>query len=101
MARRLYAVGRYDRQWERGVEGIHGIANFANSLGINLCIEVWNRLENRVLNTAAEGVAFVKVRAGNTMPLRLRGNLATIARRAFDNFELWVRRYNAADPQYR
>ncbi|WLS10493.1 sugar phosphate isomerase/epimerase family protein (plasmid) [Shinella sumterensis] len=44
----------------RGVEGIHGIADFANDLGINLCIEVLNRFENHVLNTAAEGVAFVK-----------------------------------------
>ncbi len=44
----------------RGVEGIHGIADFANNLGINLCIEVLNRFENHVLNTAAEGVAFVK-----------------------------------------
>lgn len=44
----------------RGVEGIYGIANFANDLGIDLCIEVLNRFENHVLNTAAEGVAFVK-----------------------------------------
>jgi D-psicose/D-tagatose/L-ribulose 3-epimerase len=44
----------------RGVEGIYGIADFANNLGINLCIEVLNRFENHVLNTAAEGVAFVK-----------------------------------------
>ncbi|QCL97357.1 sugar phosphate isomerase/epimerase family protein [Agrobacterium tumefaciens] len=46
--------------YARGVEGIHGIADFANDLGINLCIEVLNRFENHVLNTAAEGVAFVK-----------------------------------------
>lgn len=44
----------------RGVEGIHGIAGFADDLGITLCIEVLNRFENHVLNTAAEGVAFVK-----------------------------------------
>ena len=44
----------------RGIEGIAGIADFANYLGINLCMEVLNRFENHVLNTAAEGVAFVK-----------------------------------------
>ena len=44
----------------RGIEGIAGIADFANDLGINLCLEVLNRFENHVLNTAAEGVAFVK-----------------------------------------
>jgi len=44
----------------RGIDGIRGIADFANDLGINLCLEVLNRFENHVLNTAAEGVAFVQ-----------------------------------------
>ncbi len=44
----------------RGIEGIRGIADFANDLGINLCLEVLNRFESHVLNTAAEGVAFVQ-----------------------------------------
>ena len=44
----------------RGIEGIRGVADFANERGINLCLEVLNRFENHVLNTAAEGVAFVK-----------------------------------------
>ena len=44
----------------RGIEGIRGIADFANDLGINLCLEVLNRFENHVLNTAAEGVSFVQ-----------------------------------------
>jgi D-psicose/D-tagatose/L-ribulose 3-epimerase len=44
----------------RGIEGIRGIADFANDLGIDLCLEVLNRFENHVLNTAAEGVAFVR-----------------------------------------
>jgi D-psicose/D-tagatose/L-ribulose 3-epimerase len=44
----------------RGIEGIRGVADHANDLGINLCLEVLNRFENHVLNTAAEGVAFVQ-----------------------------------------
>ena len=44
----------------RGIEGIRSIADFANDLGINLCMEVLNRFENHVLNTAEEGVAFVE-----------------------------------------
>jgi D-psicose/D-tagatose/L-ribulose 3-epimerase len=44
----------------RGVEGIHDIADFAGDLGIDLCIEILNRFENHVLNTAIEGVAFVE-----------------------------------------
>jgi D-psicose/D-tagatose/L-ribulose 3-epimerase len=44
----------------RGLEGISNLASFADNLGINLCLEVLNRFENHVLNTAEEGVAFVK-----------------------------------------
>ncbi len=52
--------------WERGVEGIRGISGIAADLGINLCLEVLNRYENHVLNTAEEGVRFVRqVGTGN------------------------------------
>jgi D-psicose/D-tagatose/L-ribulose 3-epimerase len=44
----------------RGIEGISGIADFAANLGVNLCLEVLNRFENHVLNTAEEGAAFVR-----------------------------------------
>ena len=44
----------------RGIEGIRGIADFAKDLDISLCLEVLNRFENHVLNTAAEGVSFVR-----------------------------------------
>ena len=33
---------------------------FAANCGVNLCLEVLNRFENHVLNTAEEGVAFVR-----------------------------------------
>ena len=44
----------------RGLEGISSLADFAVDLGIDLCLEVLNRFENHVLNTADEGVAFVR-----------------------------------------
>lgn len=44
----------------RGIDGIRSIADFARNLGIDLCLEVLNRFENHVLNTAAEGVSFVE-----------------------------------------
>ena len=44
----------------RGLEGITSLADFAANLGVNLCLEVLNRFENHVLNTAEEGVAFVR-----------------------------------------
>lgn len=46
--------------WQRGADGIREISHVAEDLGITLCIEVLNRFENYVLNTAEEGVAFVK-----------------------------------------
>lgn len=46
--------------WERGVEGIREVSFVAEKYGINLCLEVLNRFENHVLNTAEEAVAFVK-----------------------------------------
>ncbi|HXT07336.1 MAG TPA: sugar phosphate isomerase/epimerase family protein [Roseiarcus sp.] len=44
----------------RGLEGIAGLADFAANCGVSLCLEVLNRFENHVLNTAEEGVAFVR-----------------------------------------
>ena len=44
----------------RGLEGIASLADFAADRGVTLCLEVLNRFENHVLNTAEEGVAFVR-----------------------------------------
>jgi len=52
--------------WERGVEGIREISFVAEKYDINLCLEVLNRFENYVLNTAEEAVKFVtEVDRGN------------------------------------
>jgi D-psicose/D-tagatose/L-ribulose 3-epimerase len=44
----------------RGLEGIASLADFAGDRGVDLCLEVLNRFENHVLNTAQEGVDFVR-----------------------------------------
>ncbi len=44
----------------RGIEGIASLADFAADRGVDLCLEVLNRFENHVLNTAQEGVDFVR-----------------------------------------
>ena len=44
----------------RGIEEISKMADFAADLDINLCLEVLNRFENHILNTADEGVAYVQ-----------------------------------------
>ncbi|MGE5606759.1 MAG: sugar phosphate isomerase/epimerase family protein [Bacteroidota bacterium] len=46
--------------WARSVESVHEIAGIAEDCGVNFCLEVLNRFENYLLNTAEEGVRFVK-----------------------------------------
>ena len=47
--------------WERGVDGIAKLGKIGLAYGINtIGLEVLNRFENHVLNTAKEGAAFVK-----------------------------------------
>ena len=46
--------------WVRGVASIRELADIAAGYGITLCMEVLNRFETYLMNTAAEGVAFVK-----------------------------------------
>ncbi len=45
--------------WKRGVEGMQTLAPIAQQYDITLCMEVLNRFENHILNTAQEGRAFV------------------------------------------
>lgn len=46
--------------WERSVAGMQTLAPIAKQYDITLGMEVLNRFENHILNTAEEGVAFVK-----------------------------------------
>lgn len=46
--------------WKRSVEGMQILAPIAAQYDINMGMEVLNRFENHILNTAEEGVAFVK-----------------------------------------
>jgi D-psicose/D-tagatose/L-ribulose 3-epimerase len=46
--------------WERSVESVREIAGIAGECGVDFCLEVLNRFENYLLNTAEEGVNFVK-----------------------------------------
>lgn len=49
------------RPWlERSVKSIRKIIKIAEDFGIDYCVEVVNRYEQFLLNTAAEGVAFAK-----------------------------------------
>lgn len=45
--------------WKRSVEGMQTLAPIAKQYDINLGMEVLNRFESHILNTAEEGVSFV------------------------------------------
>lgn len=47
-------------EWERGVEAVAEIAGAARDYGIRLNVEVCNRYESHLLNTAAQGAAFIR-----------------------------------------
>ena len=44
--------------WERGVKGVREFGKVAEDLGITVALEIVNRFETLVLNTAEEGVRF-------------------------------------------
>lgn len=46
--------------WSRGVAGVREMSKTAEDLGINLCLEVVNRYETHILNTAEEAVRFCR-----------------------------------------
>lgn len=52
----------FDKQedWKRSVESIKALAPVAKECGITLCMEVLNRFEGYLLNTAEEGVRYVR-----------------------------------------
>lgn len=49
-----------EEDWKRSVEGIQQLADLAADYSICLCLEVLNRFEGYLLNTAKEGAAFVR-----------------------------------------
>lgn len=46
--------------WKRSVEGTQVLSSLAKPYRIQLCMEVLNRFENHILNTADEGIRFVQ-----------------------------------------
>ncbi len=49
-----------EEDWKRSVEGMRILGPAAREHGITLGMEVLNRFENHILNTAEEGVRFVR-----------------------------------------
>lgn len=55
-----FATADKTDDWKYSVEGMQILAPMAKEYDIELGMEVLNRFENHILNTAEEGVAFVK-----------------------------------------
>lgn len=49
-----------DAMWERSIKSVRRLGGVADSLGIDFCLEVVNRFETTLLNTAEEGVRYCK-----------------------------------------
>ena len=49
-----------EAQWERGVKSVKRMGGVARELGIDFCLEVVNRFETNILNTAEEGLRYLK-----------------------------------------
>lgn len=49
-----------EAQWSRGVKSVKVLGHVAETLGIDLCLEVVNRFETHILNTAEEGVRYCR-----------------------------------------
>lgn len=57
---RVRAVTSYDEEWDLYVEGVRRIAQRAQEGGLRIAMEVLNRYEAHLLNTAQEAVRFTK-----------------------------------------
>lgn len=57
--------------WARSVEGVQILADMAADFGITLCMEVLNRFEGYLLNTAQEGCQYIDQVGKNNVKLML------------------------------
>ena len=57
---RFFGLASYADEWQWAVEGVHAVGEYANSVGVSIAVEVLNRYEAFLLNTAAQGLRFIK-----------------------------------------
>ena len=51
-------VSKKEAMWERAVIALQELCDFAKPMGIDICIEIVNRFEAYLINTAADGLRF-------------------------------------------
>ena len=57
---RFFGLGSYDDEWQWAVEGVREVGEYARSMSVLIGVEVLNRYEAFLLNTAAQGLRFVE-----------------------------------------
>ncbi|MCA0756594.1 sugar phosphate isomerase/epimerase [Paenibacillus sp. N4] len=57
---RIKELGSREDEWKWAVEGIREGGEYAAKLGVNLCIEAWNRYETYMLNRLDQAAAMMK-----------------------------------------
>jgi len=57
---RFFGLGSYADEWGWAVEGVHRVGEYARSVGVSVAVEVINRYEAFLLNTAAQGLRFIR-----------------------------------------
>lgn len=66
-----FSAANKEEDWKRSVEGVRLLAGEASQYDIMLGMEVLNRFESHILNTAEEGVKFVKEIGMNNVKVML------------------------------
>jgi D-psicose/D-tagatose/L-ribulose 3-epimerase len=56
---RFFGLGSYADEWQWAVEGVRQVGEHAQAVGVPIAVEVLNRYEAFLLNTAAQGLRFV------------------------------------------
>ncbi|MCI8862213.1 MAG: sugar phosphate isomerase/epimerase [Lachnospiraceae bacterium] len=59
MPQTAFTPDQRTQMWKQAVSSVQELCDFAAPLGINICIEIVNRFEAYLINTAADGIRFI------------------------------------------
>lgn len=57
---RFFGLASYAEEWQWAIEGVHIVGEYASAVGVPIALEVLNRYEAFLLNTAAQGRQFIQ-----------------------------------------
>lgn len=59
MPETVFTPDQKTQMWKRAAASVQELCDFAAPLGVNICIEIVNRFEAYLINTAADGIRFI------------------------------------------